>query len=285
MQELIEQGIRQGTVICFAEDISEKDNIVNCLKASRFGQYSNSGVGKTHVLLVLTQECGISSRDTIEVVQGKKERKFDESTHPHLTEARDYKKLVMKINGDFYSFKESLLAKVEQKELLRALKEERVFVSSKIEPWQKRRLLDWRTLEYTREPFPDKFNRAFSEYRDGKGNWFTNFLLINQENIDSIRIFLTPEDDGAEQYHVSFCALLTSSCTEQSRTEIVEMLDKMSEELTSEAPFITSLQSDSYNGDLILPSGVMIAFSAEYDEFTFENAYEMREFNLEFLCY
>lgn len=286
MHDLISLGIRQGTVLNFNQSLSSVGTIGEEVKTGRFGLYSDEGIGPSNILLVLTQECGIASRDTIEIVQGKKERKFKEDRFRHLLDAQDYSKLVIKVGDNFYSFKESLLSKIKQELLFDAIKQGEVNVGEQIKPWQKRRLLDWRRLEYSRAPFPDKFNRAFKQYIASDGQWFSDFLEENQDNIDSVRVYIAPEDEeNAEQYSVSFCGLLTDMCNEEKANEISELFERMLKELNNCAPFLNPLQLDAGEDGIELPDTVTLALIERYDEFTFSNAYSMKEFNLEFLCY
>ncbi|TMO47072.1 hypothetical protein CWC25_02140 [Pseudoalteromonas sp. S4389] len=285
MQELIEIGIRQGTILTFNKGINSDNSIFQDIKAGRFGLFSDGKVGPSNILLVLTQECGIASRNTIELLQGKKEKRFNEERYQHLLNAQDYSKLVLKIDEDFYSFKETELSKVNQEAILKLFHDDLIRLGQ-LAPWQKRRLLDWRRLEYTRVPFPDKFNRAFKCYYTEKGKWFSDFLQENQGNIDSIRVYIDPDDDeSADEYNVSFCALLTDDCSEEQAEEISVKLLEMLTEINEKEPFIKPLQLDTYEGEIDVPDAVMLSLTERYDEFTFANAFHMKEFNLEFLCY
>ncbi|TMP41394.1 MULTISPECIES: hypothetical protein [unclassified Pseudoalteromonas] len=284
MQELIEIGIRQGTILTFNKGIDSDNSIFQDIKAGRFGLFSDGKVGPSNILLVLTQECGIASRNTIEVLQGKKDKKFNEEKNRHLLNAQDYSKLVLKIGEDFYSFKETELSKVNQEAVLKLFDDELIRLGQ-LESWQKRRLLDWRRLEYTRVPFPDKFNRAFKSYYTKEGKWFSDFLQENQGNIDSVRVYIDPDDENADEYNISFCALLTDDCSEEQAEEISVKLLEMLTEINEIAPFLNPLQLDSYEGGMDVPDAVMLSLTERYDEFTFANAFHMKEFNLEFLCY
>ncbi len=286
VQGLIDIGIVQGMILRFHTSLQGDDPLFKSIKDGRFGVFSEDGIGSSSILLVLSQECSLSSRDYVEIVQGKKEKKFDPKRNNHLLDAQDYGKLVIKVGDDYYGFKEPLITKLPQSILIDAIQDDKVIIGERIAPHVKRRLLDWRVLEYIREPFPDKFNRALSEYRKDRGQWFFDYLVDNQEGIDSLRIFISPEDDeSAEEYQIVVSALLTEEASEGLETETSVNIEKMLTELNSDYSFISPLQIMDIQGELTLPESVSLAFTQPYDEFTFSAAYHMREFNLQFLCY
>lgn len=285
-QDLIDIGIVQGMILRFHSSLKNDDPLFNSIKDGRFGIFSDEGVGSASILLVLSQECSLSSRDYVELVQGKKEKKFDPQRNNHLLDAQDYGKLVIKIDDDYFGFKEPLITKLPQSILMKAIQEEKVSIGERIAPHVKRRLLDWRVLEYVREPFPDKFNRALLEFRKGKGQWFFDYLADNQEGIDSLRVYITPEDnESAEEYQIVVAALMTDGASEELQTETSANIERMLTELYEDYQFISPLQIIDVQDELTLPGPVSLAFTQPYDEFTFSAAYHMREFNLQFLCY
>ena len=243
MQEILDVGIRQGVILFFSDSLESSDQLFDYVKSGRFGLFSDESVGTSNILLVLSQECSISGRRYIEVVQGKKERRFDAKKNSHLLDAQDYGKLVIKVGEFFYGFREHSIAKIAQEVLLKAIQSGKIFVGETIAPHIKRRLLDWRVLEYVREPFPDRFNRALFEYRTGRGGWFFNYLLENQDKIDSLRIFISPdEEENAEEYQIIISALLTDQCEETLSEEISQQIEKMLTEFHAAYPFIAPIQ-------------------------------------------
>lgn len=286
MQGLIDVGIKQGTVLAFADNVKESDPIVRCIKEGRFGVNSNAGVAPSHLLIVLSQECGICARDTIEIVQGKEEKKFDVIKKVHLIDAQDYSKLVVKVDDKFYGFRESQLSKVSQDVFLKAIQEKKLILHSDVSPSTKRKLLNWRTYEYVREPFPDKFNKGLKSYLSGSGGWFSHFLTTKQDMIDSVRIYISPSDqENSEYYRVCISALLTEACGDSMMEAIEEQFQRMLSQLTTIFPFIISLQDENYEGEMVDLDGFSLSYTHKYDEFTFQNAYVLREYNFQYLCY
>ena len=160
-----------------------------------------------------------------------------------------------------------------------------VSLKSQLSSHEKRIVLDWRLLTYYREPFPDKFNRILFEYLDASSYWFVNFLIEKRDCIHSVRMYVDPEnDENAPEYKLIVSLLITpkgETCSE----EITENLIKMLQELDA-CDGIISLQLQDLDYETIdLPEYAVMAYTITLDEFTFANAYVMREFNFQYLCY
>lgn len=289
MSELLKLGVRQGTVIGFSEQLTEKSQgfieIGKAIKEGRYGLFERKGVTKDYLYAVLTQDCSISNGQPIELAQLKKIVVRDEDKVQHLLLGKDYGKLYIKFNGDIYVAEEALLTKVKNDQLVKSLKSNDLCVKGSLTINGVKIILDWRLLAYRREPFPDKFNRTLGEYFKKSNYWFTQFLAKNQENIHSVRVFVTPEDeDGVDEYNFAITLVLTNDGKEMSE-EISEALEKMINEF-SKMSGVKGIQTIDFDVNTIdFPEHLILSFTAELDDFSFANAYTMREFNFQYLCY
>jgi len=290
LQELIDIGIRQGAVIGFPEDTTEKQQtfkaITTLIQKGRFGESQNKGVVPNSRFAILTQDCTIAnSSKYIELTQLKKLKEQDEDKIKGLLLGKDYSKLILKLEGEYYQAEETLITKVKKRDLLEVVKAGNMLVQSPLLNRSIKILLDWRVLAYFREPFPDKFNRSLLTYLRDTENWFADFLLGHQQDIHSIRLYVTPDDDeNAEQYQFSMCALLNES-GEQKEDYIQEQIERMLQEF-GQYDGIDCLQTVNLDVDtIVLPDHIVMSLTASLDDFTFANAYIMREFNFQYLCY
>lgn len=286
MHELIESGVRQGVLCKFVSGTKDYDAIVEVLKYGRAGDARLKGVGDADLFLMLTQDCGIADRGAyVELAQLKKIKVEDEQKVHSLMLGKDYKKLIVKVENDYYELIETLITKIKKQNFLEALKLGVVSLKSQLSSHEKRIVLDWRLLTYYREPFPDKFNRILFEYLDASSYWFVNFLIEKRDCIHSVRMYVDPEnDENAPEYKLIVSLLITpkgETCSE----EITENLIKMLQELDA-CDGIISLQLQDLDYETIdLPEYAVMAYTITLDEFTFANAYVMREFNFQYLCY
>ncbi|MEM6231473.1 hypothetical protein [Shewanella scandinavica] len=289
MSELIELGVRQGVVIGFSSQLSNKDpafkSLENIIRSGRFGLFEQKGVIPQYLYVVLTQDCSISCGTYVELAQLKKIDVRDETRVEHLFIGKDYSKLYLKYDTETYVIEEVLLTKIKHSDFLNALKSSQLIVKGILETNTIRILLDWRVLAYFREPYPDRFNRILGEYLKGEGVWFTEFLKEHQDVIHSVRIFVTPDDiENASDYKFSITALLNDGC-QKYEDDISQAIDSMLEILNS-YDGIDCIQSESFDvGSIDFPTHLILSTTAYLDEFSFANAYVMREFNFQFLCY
>ena len=290
MLELIDIGTNQGSILGFPEGTKENEeffkSIVELVQLGRLGDSKRKGVSSGCLFVVLTQDCSIANTSKyIELAQLKKLKEQDEERVNGLLLGKNYSKLYIKIKDDYYQAEEILITKIAKQKLLDIVKKESFILQSKLPNRSIKIILDWRILSYKREPFPDKFNRLLSEYLKNTKSWFTEFLLEHQHDIHSIRLYVTPEDaEDAEQYQFSLCALLTESgVTKQDEieTNVFKMLEQFNEYDDVDCLQIIDLAVDSIN----IPEHLVLAASSTLDEFTFSNAYVMREFNFQYLCY
>ncbi|PTA49273.1 hypothetical protein C9I43_01385 [Shewanella morhuae] len=288
MDELIEAGVRQGTVLGFSEQLTNKSQeftvLEKVIKKGRYGHFESKGVSKDHLYVILTQDCSISSGKYIELAQLKKKIVKDEGKVQHLLLGKDYSKLYVKIDGTIYESEESLLTKVPKEILVKALGDGDLKVSTSLDVNCIKIILDWRLLAYRREPFPDNFNRKLDAYFQQSHFWFTGFLAANQDNIHSVRVFVTPEDEEADEYCFAITLILTENGQEKD-AEISDALVKMIGEF-SEIEGIKGIQNEGFDvHDIDFPENLTISFTVGLDDFSFANAYVMREFNFQYLCY
>ncbi|WP_299265228.1 hypothetical protein [uncultured Psychrosphaera sp.] len=290
---LIDYGVYQGSVIGFASQDSFGNHDVvelkNVISNGRFGLFESKQINVTDLFVVLTQSCSIkgSKPKNIELVQLKQKTmdQLQQEKQIHKFDGKDYDELLLRVDQNIFSADETLITKIPKKLFIKAFNDGLVTVKNRIDGSDHKRLIDWRLLTYRREPFPDNFNAPFKDYLGTTGEWFSNFLSELKEEIDSIRVFITPDDiEDADLYTVSFCALLTTG-NEDIKSKVESNMSRFIEEL-NQIEGIRCAQHESYvetEGEYI--EGVNYAFTATFDEFTFENAAHMREFNLQFLCY
>lgn len=289
MQELIDIGIRQGTVIRFPEATTDKSvsyrAIVSLIQNGRFGESQRKGVSTESLFVTLTQDCSIAnSSKYIELAQLKKCKVKNESKIENLLLGRDYSKLILKIEDDYFELEEILITKIKKQDLLDNTRVGYIEAQRTLPIRSIKILLDWRLLAYFREPFPDKFNQTLFTYLRESECWFTDFLIEYQQHIHSIRLYVTPDDENAEQYQFSMCALLTES-GEEKQEHIEGQIDRMLLEF-GQCQGVDCLQViDSDSDTMILPEHLVLSLTSSLDEFTFATAYVMREFNFQYLCY
>ncbi|MGI2177441.1 hypothetical protein [Shewanella frigidimarina] len=289
MDELIKAGVRQGTVLGFSEQLTNKcqgfTTLEQAIKKGRYGHFLAKGVSKDYFYVVLTQDCSISSGIYVELAQLKKKVVKDEGKVEHLLLGKDYSKLYIKIDGEIYESEESLLTKVAKGDLLKAINDGDFTVNTSLDVNGIKIVLDWRLLAYRREPFPDKFNRILFTYFQQSNFWFTDFLVENKDHIHSVRVFITPDDEeDAGEYCFAITLVLTEKGQDKDE-EISKALEKMIGELSG-GEGVRGIQNEGFDTDSIdYPEHLILSYTAGLDEFTFANAYVMREFNFQYLCY
>lgn len=289
MQELIDIGIRQGAVFGFPKGTTDKQQafkaITTLIQKGRFGESQNKGVTPNNRFVALTQDCTIAnSSKYIEFAQLKKLKEQDEDKIKGLLLGKDYSKLILKIEGEYYQAEETLITKVKKSELFEVINVGDIVIQNPLINRSIKILLDWRVLAYFREPFPDKFNRTLLTYLHESSHWFADFLLEHQQDIHSIRLYVNPDDENAEQYQFSLCALLNES-GEEKEDYIQEHVERMLQEF-GQYEGIDCIQTVNLDLDAItLPEHLVMSLTATLDDFTFANAYIMREFNFQYLCY
>lgn len=273
----------------FPDDMTDKSDafraIMSLIQEGRFGESQRKGISTDSLFITLTQDCSIANASKyIELAQLKKCKVKDESRVAKLLLGRDYSKLILKVEEDYYELEEILITKVKKLDLLNAINTGHMEMQNMLPTRTNKILLDWRLLTYFREPFPDQFNKTLFAYLHESEYWFTDFLLEHQEHIHSIRLYVTPDDESAEQYQFSLCALLTPS-GEENQDHIEGQIDKMLLEF-SQYKCIYCLQTVDLDSETIfLPEHLVLSLTSTLDEFTFATAYVMREFNFQYLCY
>ncbi|MCR9835708.1 hypothetical protein ACP6H1_25735 [Vibrio harveyi] len=289
MSKLIELGVKQGCVIGFSAQLAAKSEpfkkIENHIKTGRYGLFEAKGVSLEHLYVVLTQDCTISSGKHIELAQLKKKTVKDQGKIQHLLLGKDYSKLFLKFDGQFYESEEALLTKVTSDSLIESCKNGCFEIKGQLSPNDTRILLDWRTLAYFREPYPDKFNRVLTNYLREEGEWFVDFLRENSHNIHSIRVYVTPEnEENAKDYKFSMTALLTVG-GQSVEDEISKAIDTMLTQF-NRYEGVDCIQSDSFDVEsIVYPDALVLSLTSTLDEFTFASAYVMREYNFQYVCY
>lgn len=288
MSNLIQLGLKQGSVVGFSAQLTTQSDafskVEQHIKNGRYGLFEPKGVTLDHLYVVLTQDCTITSGKYIEFAQLKKKKVKDPDKIEHLLLGKDYNKLYLKFDNNFYESEESLLTKVKSDVLIECIKAKSLDIKGQLLPNNIRILLDWRTLAYFREPYPDGFNRILIQYLREEGEWFINFLRNSSDKIHSLRVYVTPDNEDAKEYQFSITALLTleGECLED---EISRNIDRMLDQL-NQYKGIDCIQSESFNtNNFSFPDSLVLSLTSTLDEFTFSNAYVMREYNFQYLCY
>lgn len=236
------------------------------------------------LFVVLTQDCSISGGKYIELAQLKPKEEVDETKQEHLFLGKDYSKLYLKHEDQTYVVEEIQLSKVKSSSLEEHLGKGIIQISSQLSPRIKKIILDWRILAYFREPYPHKFNQIFINYLRTGGQWFSNYLLENQDDIASVRVYVTPDDiEDAPEYKFSITAI---SCSEEDAlSPHRDAFDKMLNEI-NQLDGIDCIQSNEFDSSSIeYPKHLVLDTVLPLDEFSFANAGVMREFNFQYLCY
>jgi hypothetical protein len=290
LQELIDIGVRQGAVIGFPEGTTEKlpsfKTSTTLIQKGRFGESQIKGVTLNSRFVILTQDCTIANQSKyIELTQLKKLKEQDEDKIKGLLLGKDYSKIILKIDEKYYQAEETLITKLKKSDLHEIINNGDMLIQTLLPNRSIKILLDWRVLAYLREPFPDKFNKFLLAYLKDSQYWFADFLLEHQDDIHSIRIFVTPEDDeNAAQYQFAISALLTE-LGGLKQDKIEKQIDRMLHEFGLYEG-IDCIQTIDLDTDTInLPEHLILSLALTLDEFSFANAYVMREFNFQYLCY
>ncbi|SET03462.1 hypothetical protein [Thorsellia anophelis] len=107
----------------------------------------------------------------------------------------------------------------------------------------------------------------------------------NINNIHSLRIYVSPEnEENANSYRLSLTALLTFE-GEKIQEEISNNIDLMLSQL-DQFDEIECIQLDNFDtASFVYPEHLVLPLTMTLSEFTFANAYIMREFNFQYLCY
>lgn len=290
MQVLIDIGFRQGAIIGFPDATTDKSSsfkeITPIIQNGRFGEAQIKGVSTNNLFVTLTQDCTISNDSKyIELAQLKTCKVKNEGRIESLLVGKDYNKLILKINDSYFEAEEILITKVKKQELFDFVNDGHIEIKGMLPNRTTKILLDWRLLNYLREPFPDKFNRLLSNYLRESGAWFTRFLLEYQNSIHSIRVYISPEDDeNASQYQFSICAVLTK-LGEEYLDHIERQIDRMLQEFGQHEAIYCLQNVDLDFNSITIPENLVLSLSSTLDDFTFANAYVMREFNFQYLCY
>ncbi|HGF5257078.1 TPA: hypothetical protein ACF37V_002731 [Vibrio parahaemolyticus] len=301
MSSLIDRGLRQGSVIRFRSPFDKGSKSFqaasSAIKKGRIGHETNKDIVESSLFVVLSQDCSIASSTEkfLELAQLKKKENVQENKIGHFLLGQDYKKLFVKYRNEFYELEESLLTKVKKTEFEPLLDDNLEISDASLDESQKKVLLEWRILNYYRVPFPDRFNRSLAGYFAESNHTFTNYLRANRQHIHSVRIFVTPEDEeNASHYYFSVTVLLYELEDEEDnpngvpqsfQTELDNQLECMLKEFSEHSGF-TCIQLENFQvGSIQLPRNYTIDLSTTIDEFSFANAYTMREFNFQYLCY
>lgn len=232
-------------------------------------------------VVVLSQDCDISSDSNIELVVISKEKKGSESIQLN----KSYRKLQLQIDGDWWLFEADMISIIKKSLLELNNDGTPIKPSGRLPDKERRILIDWRIGRYKREPLPHNFNLAFlTDYIKKPGNELGTFLSENNDKIAEIYVYVDPNDDDAHEYIVGITALLKdgediSSAFEQ---EAAAMLREHCQKLHNDDNVLKMYQIDN----TLLPESLPPSdFVVRMENFSFRDASLMRRINLDFLCY
>ncbi|MBT0375142.1 hypothetical protein ISO79_15575 [Morganella morganii subsp. morganii] len=250
------------------------------------------GLPSDSYFLIVSQDCDIFN-DNIEYIEAflfNKARSKDARTDS-IKYTRNYQKIVIteSKDGDKVSFlikkdnrfflKKSLL--ISELERLGGSVELNV-----LSELNRNMILDWIIKSYSRVPLPDGFNRVFfSDFVKNKEHPIHCFLIENKELIIDIFLYCSPMDDeDADEYHVTFTALVSLSCTEEDRERIESEFKSILESISTSTDKLTFIQLHD-TPDYTLHEGALMDFVMTIEDFTKKDEYYTHRLNLDFMCY
>lgn len=283
-------AIRQGSIWTFDEQNSGfTQSFRKKAKEGRFGVHVAKDVPTDAFFVVLSQCCdnANSKEKYYELAQLKRKETQLPLSEPQRRKSlgRDYKSLLLNINGDWYEVSEELITKVAKKDF--EVGSKKLIQKGTLDENTKRILIDWRIRRYAREPFPDAFNSEFKNFinNDNTANLFIEYLRVNRDDIHSVRLFVTPDDDENASSYTAVISVVLTKAGESRKDEFsdrifefIEAFDTFSEIVSCAPQLRQSSQHD-------LPEELNSALTHSYDDFTFSDAYHLREFNFQYLCY
>ena len=239
----------------------------------------NSPISKDHFIIVLSQDCDISSEHEkyIELATAKLVRPGKETQS--LQGARNLRKLQLPVNGEYWEVDSSLISVIPKSVL-----EDDSSLKPKdmLDDTSKEILVQWRINRYARKPFPDQFNRALMD-REGETGLYGFFIQYRDKIIDVFAFVDPPDDEEAEKYQVSLTIVLSADCTEGDVGPLKKEIKPHIEKLNESDNCLCMLQADGETGrhkDLTNVEPVCLP-----SDFSFEDANCMRRLTLDFLCW
>lgn len=279
LSPLPQKGLVQGCLL----DCSNQHLSVETKKAIQDGRAvalsRQQPINKEHLLLILSQDCDILNAEDkfIEVLPIKKVP--SKRVASQQQDNRNYRKLQLPINGEFWLLEAKLISIIPRKNIER----EKFKVITTLNQRNKGILIDWRVSRYNRNPFPDKFHREFKNYLNNSKYRFGEYLKNHYNNIIDLFIYVTPRDEEqAEEYRVSITALIDEACPSDMQKEIEKTLHEHCETLHKLKNSLKMTQIDtSCRPEIQITQDLVLKQS----DFTMLDAKNLSRITLDYLCY
>lgn len=233
-----------------------------------------------HLLVILSQDCDINADHDkfIEAVVLKKvpEKKISDRVKKTINP----RKLQIPFNDDFWECEAYLINHISKKNLLDCGK---LPIEGSLLESSKDILLQWRINRYVRDPLPDHFNQKFIiDYLKDDTNEFQIFVANNKENIIDIYLYVRPEEEGADEYHVSITALLSIECSEEDKEKIRDTFSRHILALDQIDNGLVMLQAPGrFDGSL----DVTLDIVSDPEDFSMYDVMGMKRITLDYLCW
>lgn len=277
LPNLLNMGIRQGAILSCNDLPTELKNEIQENRATPVSR--NKPVTDDYILVLLSQDCDINNdrEKYIEVVILKKVT--GNKVKKPLQKTRNFQKLQVLINGDFWECDANHISHIPKESFLNI---DGLNNNEFLPEKQKEILLKWRINRYTREPLPDNFNMVFLNYLRDENIGFEEYLRGNND-ITDLYVFVSPQDENADEYLVSITALLNENCTTTKEDAINIIL----------LGHITTLHEND-NGlimiqieDSLVPEGhnTTLDIIARPEDFSMLDVYGMKRLTLDYLCF
>jgi len=275
---LIEKGVNQGTFFSHSNLSFELENEIKENRAVK--GYRNKPISENHLLIILSQDCDISNscEKYLEVLVAKKCKAKE--INPVAQKARNLRKLQLPIDNEYWICDVNLISHISKELFLKEFPS----IEGQLEGRSKEILLHWRVNRYTREPLPDKFNKALlDDYIRHDDSGFAQFLEKNYDYITDLYIFVSPDDNDVDDYLVSITALLNIHCDNEKAEEISKELFGHLTTLHECENGLKMIQVD----DSFIPDKHQSTLDivAKPEDFSMLDTYNMKRLTLDYMCW
>jgi len=278
LANLIEKGVNQGAYLSCKNLSSDLKAEIQENRAIK--EYRNKTITDNHLLVVLSQDCDISNMTEkyLEVLVAKKCKTRE--VNPVAQKARNLRKLQLSINDEYWICEVNLISHIS-KELFSSQSPK---IDDQLTNQSKEILLHWRINRYTRQPLPNKFNKALLvDYIRQETSGFEQFSEENKNHIIDFYVFVTPDKQEVDEYIVSITALLSSQCDAEKAEKIEKELSDHLKSLHTRQNGLSMIQVDNS----FTPDGHLATLDivAKPEDFSMLDIYEMKRLTLDYLCW
>ncbi|HCH7934596.1 MULTISPECIES: hypothetical protein [Providencia] len=277
---------------CFPCDMFSQDFLEHCQQGMTLKNEREVPVTDKMFLVIVSQTCDISNNG-VSYIEGfifTKAKSKQVKDGERIKHTRNYQKILINepVSGDdrWFLIKKDKRFFLDKALLIHELV--RVGDSGKFSFLKDNRamLLEWLIKSYTRAALPDGFNKAFIDDCRDKEHPVHLFLIHNRENIIDIFVFCTPlDDEDAERYDVTFTALVSYKCDDETKESLADEFKAILEEMSRESSKLNLLQLGEGALDEVIHEGALMDFVLSADEFTKKDEYLTHRLNLDFICF